>query len=137
LFGNDDGDQVSLEGVTVAEDLRDVERLLKLALYLIRGNVLSLSKLKDVLLSINDLEGAVGEEHANITSVDPALCIDRFAGLLRITEVSFEVIVSLVANFTSRHVYTGFRILILTCIVHFWDVNKFNIEATVGATNMA
>ena len=43
LVGNDDGDQISLERVTVAEDLGDIERLLKLSLYLIRGNVLSLS----------------------------------------------------------------------------------------------
>jgi hypothetical protein len=136
LIGNDDGYQVSLEGVTVAEDLSDVERLLKLALYLIRGNILSLSKLEDVLLSINNLEGTVGEEHANVTSVDPAFCIDRLAGLLRITEVTYEVIVSLVANLTSRHGNTGLRILILTCVVHLRDVNKFNIEATVGATNM-
>jgi len=137
LVRNDDCDQVSLEGVTVAEDLGDVERLLKLALYLIRGNILSLSKLEDVLLSINNLEGTVGEEHANVTSVNPALCIDRLACLLRITEVTYEVIVSLVANLTSRHGNTGLRILILACVVHLRDVNKFNIEATVGATNMA
>jgi hypothetical protein len=123
LVGNDDGDQVSLEGVTVAEDLGDVERLLKLALYLIRGNILSLSKLEDVLLSINNLESTVGEEHANVTSMYPALSIDRLSGLLRITEVTFEVIVPLVANLTSRHGSTCLRVSILTCVVHFWDVN--------------
>jgi hypothetical protein len=123
LVGNDDGDQVSLKGVTVAEDLGDVERLLKLALYLIRGNVLSLSELEDVLFSINNLESTVGEEHANVTCVDPALSIDSLACLLRITEVTFEVIVSLVANLTSWNGTTGLRILILTCVVHFWDVN--------------
>jgi hypothetical protein len=68
--------------------------------------------------------------------VDPALCIDRLTGLLRITEVTFEVIVSLVANLTSWNGTTGLRILILACVVHFWDINKFNIEATVGATDM-
>ena len=136
MVGNDDGDQVSLERVTIAEYLGDVERLLKLALYLIRGNVFSLSKLEDVLLSINNLESTVGEEHANVTSVYPTLSIDRLASLLRITEVTFEVIVSLVANLTSWNRTTSLRVLILTCVVHFWDVNKFNIEATVGTTDM-
>ena len=135
LVGNYDGDQISLEGVTVAEDLGDIERLLKFALYLIRGNVLSLSKLKDVLLSINNLESTVGEEHANVTSVYPALSIDCLAGLLRITEVTLEVVVTLVADLTSRHRSTCL-ILILTCVVHFWDVNKLNIEATVWATDV-
>jgi hypothetical protein len=55
LVGNDDGDQVSLEGVTVAEDLGDVERLLQFPLHFIRGNILALSKLEDVLLSIDNL----------------------------------------------------------------------------------
>lgn len=100
---------------------------MELAFDLIRCYILSLGKLEDVLLSIDDLEGTVGKEHANVTSVDPAFRVDGFASLLGLAEISLEVVVALVADLTTRHGDACLRVLILACIVHLRYVNKFNI----------
>ena len=61
LLWDNDSNYISLEGISVDEDLGDVEGLPNLLLNLIRGNILTLSELEDVLLSVDDLEGAVGQ----------------------------------------------------------------------------
>jgi hypothetical protein len=137
LVWDNNGDQVGLKGVTIAEDLSDIEGLLELTLNLIRGNILTLSKLEDILLSIYNFKGAIWKEHANITSVNPAVLINGFAGLLWLTEITFEVVVALVADLPTGHRVASVRILIFTCVIHFWNINKFNIEAAVGATDMS
>jgi hypothetical protein len=69
--------------------------------------------------------------------VNPALRVNRLLGLFRLSEISFEVVVSLVAHFTARHGSTSLRVLIFTCVVHFRNVNKLDIKAAVRTTNMA
>ena len=68
-----DGDKKVLEGVPVYEYLRDLRDLRVNVLKLLWGDVLSLRKLEDVLRPIYDLDGAVGEDHADIPRVQPGI----------------------------------------------------------------
>ena len=122
LLWDYDSHNVGLEGVTVDKDLSDVEGLPDLLLNLVGSDVLTLSKLEDVLLSVNDLKGTVGEENTDIASVNPALFVDAVSGLLGLTEVTLKVVVALVANFTTRG-GAALLISILRGIVHIRDIH--------------
>jgi hypothetical protein len=56
LFRDNNSDYISLKGITVNKDLSDVSRLAELLFNLVRSNILALSKLENVLLSVNDLK---------------------------------------------------------------------------------
>jgi len=125
-----------LKRITVTEDLSNICRLTKLAFDFIWGNVLTLSQLEYVFLSVNDLKGAIRKEHTDVASVYPAILIDSLPSLVGLTEISLEVIVTLVANLTSRERIASLRVLILACIVHLRNIDKFNVKATVRAADM-
>ena len=105
-------------------------------LNLVGSDVLTLSKLEDVLLSVNYLKGTVSEENTDIASVNPALFVDAISGLLGLTEVTLKVVVALVAHFTTRGGAT-LLISILRGVVHIRDVYELNVETLEGATDMA
>jgi hypothetical protein len=65
-----------LKGITINKDLSDVSRLAELLFNLVRSNILALSKLENVLLSVNDLKCTIGKEDTNITSVNPTFFIN-------------------------------------------------------------
>jgi hypothetical protein len=111
--------------------------LLEFSFNFIRGNVLSLGKLENILLSVDDLESTIRKEHANVSSVNPAFSINSLASLFRLAEISFEIVITLVANFTTGHRSTSSRVNILTGIVHFGYINKFDIKTAVGTTDMS
>ena len=136
LLWDNNTNNISLKRVTIDKDLSDIEGLSNLLLNLVGSDVLTLSKLEDILLSVNDLKGTVGEENADITSVNPALFIDTFSGLLRLTEVTLKVVVALVAHFTTGG-GAALLILILRGVVHIRYINELDVEALVGTTDMA
>ena len=91
-----------MKGVSVNENLSDVGRLAQLLLNLVRSDVLTLGKLENVLLTIYDLKGTVGKEGTDVTGVNPTLGINGLLGLFWMTEITLEVVVTLVANLASR-----------------------------------
>jgi hypothetical protein len=109
---------------------------LELSFNLVWSDVLTLSKLEDVLLSIDNLKGSIGEEHTNVTSMYPSFRINGLTSLLWLSKVALEVVIALVANFTTRHASTSLRILIFTSVVHLGHINKLDIKAAVRTTDM-
>jgi hypothetical protein len=101
LFRDNNGNYVSLKGITINKDLSDVSRLAELLLNLVRSNILALSKLENILLSVNDLKCTICEEDTNITSVNPTLFIDAILSLFWLTEIALEVVVALIADLSS------------------------------------
>lgn len=59
MIWHDDGYQVVLERISIYEDLLDVKTLHKLVLNLFWDYILSLGKLKDILLSVNNLDATI------------------------------------------------------------------------------
>jgi hypothetical protein len=136
LFRDNNSDYISLKGITINKDLSDVSRLAELLFNLVRSNILALSKLENVLLSVNNFKSTVGKEHSNVAGVHPTFSVNCLTGLVRLAEITFEVVVTLVANFTTGHRGACSRILILASIVHFGDINKLDIEAAVGTSDV-
>jgi hypothetical protein len=90
-----------LKGITINKDLSDVSRLAELLFNLVRSNILALSKLENVLLSVNDLKCTISKEDTNVTSVNPTLFIYAILGLFWLTEIALEVVVALIADLSS------------------------------------
>jgi len=101
LFRDNNSDYVSLKGITINKDLSDVSRLAELLFNLVRGNILALSKLENILLSVNDLKCTISKEDTNVTSVNPTLFIYAILGLFWLTEIALEVVVALIADLSS------------------------------------
>mmetsp|Transcript_4106 Transcript_4106/g.10480 ORF Transcript_4106/g.10480 Transcript_4106/m.10480 type:complete len:237 (+) Transcript_4106:107-817(+) len=77
----DDGDEVAPERVSVHEDLEHEGAPLANLLDLLRGHVLSLRQLEEVLLPVNDLQLPTGNPAAHIPSVEPAVLIQNLLRL--------------------------------------------------------
>jgi hypothetical protein len=90
-----------LKGITINKNLSDVSRLAELLLNLIWSYVLTLCKLENILLSVNDLKCTISKEHTNITRVNPTFLINAILSLFWLTEVTLEVIITLVADLSS------------------------------------
>jgi hypothetical protein len=99
-----DGDKEVLKGVPIYEDLRDLGYLRVNILELLWGDVLTLRKLEDVLRPIYDLDGTVGEDHADIPRVQPAIIRECLLCLLWILKVLFENVSTFQLNLTTRWV---------------------------------
>lgn len=69
-------------------------------------NILSLGQLEDVLRSVYDFNGPVGEYHADITRANPAILGKGLFSSLRILKVPFEYISTSELDFTSGRVIT-------------------------------
>ena len=96
--------KAAFEGVTVDEDLGDLGDLRVNVLELLWGDVLSLRELEDVLCSVCDFDGAVGEDDADIARVDPAILREGLLGTTRVLEITLELVGALELNFTTRRV---------------------------------
>ena len=94
----------TFEGVTVDEDLGDLRDLRVNVFELLWGNVLSLRELEDVLRSICDLDGTVGEDDTDIARVDPAVLREGLLGATRVLEITLELVGTLELNLTTRRV---------------------------------
>ena len=103
-IGYNYSNKAAFEGVTVDEDLGDLGYLRINVLELLWGDVLSLRELEDVLRSICDLDGPVGEDDADITRVDPAILREGLLGTTRVLEITLELVGALELNFTTRRV---------------------------------
>jgi hypothetical protein len=127
-LGHHDGHEEVLERVSIDERLGDVGRLSDLVLYLLWDDVLSLRELEDVLLSIDDLEGALGDiELADVASVDPALSVEGLLGHLRLAVVALEGDSTAVADFAARD-----RVAPVVCVraqvVHVGDIQQLDLD---------
>jgi hypothetical protein len=71
LLRNDNGDEVVLKAISIDEVLMDDVALLESVFKLVRNDVLTLRKLENVLLSIDDLDGSIRENGTDITGVNP------------------------------------------------------------------
>jgi hypothetical protein len=136
LFRDNNSNYVSLKGITINKDLSDVSRLAELLFNLVRSNILALSKLENILLSVNDLKCTISKEDTNITSVNPTFFIDAILSLFWLTEIALEVVVALIADLSSGG-RTAVFVLILGGVVHVRDVNQLDIKAFVRTSDVA
>lgn len=78
------------ESLTVGPDLVDRGALLEDVLDLLDSHVLPLAQLEDVLLAVDDAEGPIRRDLANVARVEPALRVERLLGLLLVLVVGLE-----------------------------------------------
>jgi hypothetical protein len=124
-----------LKRVSINKDLLNVLRLLKFLFNFIWCNILTLREFEYVLLSINNFERSIWQEHADVTSMAPPLRIKTVTSLFGLTEIALKDVVSRVADFPSRHGNTVL-ILIFTGVIHIWNINKLDVEGWVGTTDV-
>ena len=53
-----------------------------------RGDVLPTGRLQEIFLSVGDLEVSIGVELADVPGMEPPVCIDRLAGLVRLIVIA-------------------------------------------------
>ena len=85
-----DGNYMIPEGVSVDEDLRDIDALFIHSFELLRYNVLTLREFEDIFDAVDNFEGVAFQELADVTGVEPTL---RVLGLLsqgRVSEIPNE-----------------------------------------------
>jgi hypothetical protein len=99
-----DGDKKVLKGVPIYEDLRNLWDLRVNVLELLWGDALSLRKLEDIFRPIDDLDGPVREDHADIPRVQPIIIRKCLLCLLWILKVLFEIFSTFQLNLTTRKV---------------------------------
>lgn len=128
LVGRDDRYIIVLEGVAIHEYLGDVVASLVDVFYLFRSDILAVAELVDVLFPIHYLQGAVGEDGSNVSTVHPPL---RVEGLFR---SNFVIIVSLEDGFTPQADLSDGRIAIRV-IVHFRNVYKLELDGSVDSSH--
>ena len=79
------------EGVSMDEDLSYEGTLFISSLKFLRHNVLTLRKFEDVLNPVDDLKLVPRlNQHANISSVEPAIRVHCFSCEIRVSKVTFE-----------------------------------------------
>ena len=88
LVRGDDSDAVVLEGVSVDEDGVDSGDLRVDLFDLLRSDVLSLCQLEDVLGSVDDLEGSVGQQLTDVSTVHESVLVDALVSLGLVLVVS-------------------------------------------------
>ena len=103
----DDGHKEVLKGVSVDEDLSNHRALGVNVLELFWGDVLSLRKFEDILCAIDDFDGAVREDHADISGAYPAVLCQSLLCPGRVLKVAFEDIGTLELNLTARRLISG------------------------------
>ena len=125
----DDGDDAILQRVTIEPELSDPTRGGELQLNVLGGNVLSLSELEDVLLTIDDSKGTVFSELSDITSVVPAALLKVSSSLLGVLVVPRGDRGTSDANLTTRRLVSG-------QVVHLGDIDKLDLNRGNGSTNV-
>lgn len=128
-LGHDDGYEPTLKRVTVNKDLGRVGRLNVNVLELLWRNIFTLRKLENVFRTINNLDGTVGQDHADITRCEPSVFIESLGSLLGVLEVALEDRVTLEADFASW-------ILIGRQVLHLRDVPEPDSQARERTTDM-
>ena len=84
---NDERDNVVSKGITVSHALSDIGRLNVDVLEFLRGDVFTLGKLEDVLCSVDDLNGTIWSNLADISRSEPSV-VEAFSSLLLILVVA-------------------------------------------------
>jgi hypothetical protein len=85
-----DGNIKVLQGVAIQEAFSDIWTSEVNVLDLFWGDVLSLTELVNILFSINDFQGAIGQNYSDVPTVVPAILIDGLFGVFFIQVVSLE-----------------------------------------------
>jgi hypothetical protein len=85
-----DSDIKVLQRVAIKEALSDIWTSEVNVLDFFWGDVLSLTKLVNILFSINDFQGAIRQNYSDVPTVVPAVLIDGLCGVLFIQVVSLE-----------------------------------------------
>jgi len=97
----------------------------------LRSNVLALSQFENVLRSIDNFDGSVGHDNANISRKQPSICVDCVCTLFRVFEVAGENRWSLEADFTA-----GVR-LVFRGVFHLRNVSQTDLEARKRASDVS
>lgn len=95
---------------------------------LLRGDVLSLRQLEDVLGSVDDLEGSVGQQLTDVSTVHESVLVDALVSLGLVLVVAQENGMSSQADLSSWVGVSG-------KIFHFWDVNKLELQGANGSSD--
>ena len=105
-----------LQWVTIKETLSNIRTSEVNVLNFLRGYVLSLTQLVNILLSVDDFQGAIGQNYSDISAVIPAVIVDSLFCVLLVQVVSFEDWVTSCTNLSSWRV-VGRK------VVHLWDID--------------
>lgn len=118
-----------LQWVTIKETLSNIRTSEVNVLNLLGGNVLSLTQLVNILLSVDDFQGAIGQNYSDISAVIPTVIVDSLFCVLLVQVVSFEDWVASCANLSSGRV-VGRK------VVHLWHIYQLELCCYVWATDV-
>jgi hypothetical protein len=124
-----------LKRVSVNEDLCHIGRLSYLGFDFVWNDILSLGKLEDVLLAINNFQATSLSELANISSVHPTIAVNSGLCNIRLSVIPLEAVIASIAYLTSRS-GSALMISIFRRVIHFRDIYKLNIKRRHRSTNM-
>ena len=89
---------------------------------LLRCNIFSLCKLKDIFGSVNNLDGTVWQNNTDVTRQEPTIDYSLFI-LLRVFEVSIKYSRALETDLAARIRRVSW------CVSHFWNITEPNFHA--------
>lgn len=125
--GDDGSNTVVVLRIDVDDDALDIGRVAENRLELFKGNVLTMGRLDEVLLTINDGESSVGIRDTNITSREPTV-VEGLGGLLRLLVVTLRN-----GSTAQPDLTTGIR-LIGASVVHIGDIDELDLHGGEGRT---
>jgi hypothetical protein len=119
LAGHDDGHCEVLRGVAVQEEFGEEVSLHVDVLHLVRGHVLALLQLEDVLFAVDDAEGGtLGDELGDVSSAQPTVRSDGFPSQFVHLVIALEDLRPANQDFSS---WSRLSVLvqIVGCVSHF------------------
>ena len=113
------------------ENLGNVRRLNVHVFELLWCDVFALRQLENILCSVDDPDGSIWEDHADVAGSEPAILAQRLLRLLWILEITLKNTITLVADFAPR--------IWLICgqILHFWNISQSDTNARHWASDVA
>jgi hypothetical protein len=113
----------------VQEDFVDEIALCVQILHFLSGDVLALLKFENILFTINNLQAfCVCQQLSDVSSPEPSVFTDCLFGLFSVFVVSQKDAVSSDPDLSSWR-RSVFLIFVCTQILHFWNVNEFELES--------
>ena len=125
-----DGNSIVFEGISIKESFCNILISGINVLNFFRRNILSLLELEDIFLPIDDLESSIGQNHANISRVIPSIFINCLFSVFGIFKIFRKDRCTSGTDFSSGRI-VGRE------IVHFRDVDEFNLCCTIGPAYMS
>lgn len=84
------------------ENLSNVRRLNVYVFELLWCDIFALCQLKNIFCSVDNPDGSIWEDHADIAGSEPTILTQRLLRLLGILEIALKNTITLIADFASR-----------------------------------